>query len=102
MRALAISGSDLYLGGDFTNAGGIAGADKVARWNGSSWSSLGSSIDVAGMAVYSVLVDQGTVVIAGYMNNAEGWRRPTASPPTTGPTGSTSVRARVGRTDRSP
>jgi hypothetical protein len=41
--ALAISGSDVYIGGRFTNAGGHAKADYVARWNGSAWSSLGSN-----------------------------------------------------------
>jgi len=40
VAALAVSGSDLYVGGNFTQAGGIA-ANHVAKWNGTSWSSLG-------------------------------------------------------------
>ncbi|MBI1853433.1 MAG: hypothetical protein HYR85_24100 [Planctomycetes bacterium] len=36
-------GPALYAGGYFTGAGGV-GADHVARWNRSSWSSLGSGI----------------------------------------------------------
>jgi len=40
VAALAVIGSDLYVGGDFTVAGGVP-ANHVARWNGSSWSSLG-------------------------------------------------------------
>ena len=41
--ALAVSGTDLYVGGDFINAAGIATADYVAKWNGSAWSALGSN-----------------------------------------------------------
>lgn len=33
---------NLYIGGDFTNAGGIAAADYIAKWNGASWSALGT------------------------------------------------------------
>ncbi len=35
----------LYVGGDFTNAGGVAAADRIAAWNGSAWSALGPGID---------------------------------------------------------
>ena len=41
--ALAVSGSTLYAGGDFTTAGGSA-ANYIAQWNGSSWSALGSGM----------------------------------------------------------
>ncbi|HEX6886091.1 MAG TPA: HYR domain-containing protein [Planctomycetota bacterium] len=37
------SGPALFVGGDFTTAGGIA-ASGVARWNGASWSALGAGI----------------------------------------------------------
>ena len=42
--ALAASGVDLYVGGAFTNAGGVA-ANNIAKWNGASWSALGSGVD---------------------------------------------------------
>jgi hypothetical protein len=35
---------NLYAGGNFTSAGGIA-VSNIAKWNGSSWDSLGSGID---------------------------------------------------------
>ena len=44
--ALAASGSSLYAGGTFTNAGGAA-ATNIAKWNGSSWSALGSGMNGA-------------------------------------------------------
>ena len=45
VSALAVSGSTLYAGGDFTTAGGSA-ANYIAQWDGSSWSALGSGIQV--------------------------------------------------------
>jgi hypothetical protein len=42
--ALAVSGNDLYAGGNFATAGD-ASATLIAKWNGSSWSALGSGID---------------------------------------------------------
>ena len=41
--ALAVSGSDLYVAGAFTTAGG-SNANHVAKWNGSAWLALGSGL----------------------------------------------------------
>jgi hypothetical protein len=47
VRALSVfddgGGPALYAGGQFSDAGGLA-ASNIARWNGSSWSALGSGI----------------------------------------------------------
>jgi hypothetical protein len=50
--ALAVSGSDLYAGGRFTTAGGSP-ANSIAKWNGITWSPLGSGMDgsVSALAV---------------------------------------------------
>src|SRR3954452_24551654 len=41
--ALTVTPGALYVGGEFTDAGGIQDADRIATWNGSSWSAVGSS-----------------------------------------------------------
>ncbi len=38
------SGPALYVGGDFTTAGGVA-AEGIARWDGSSWTALANGIE---------------------------------------------------------
>ncbi len=38
------SGLALYAGGNFTLAGGVA-ADRIARWDGTHWTALGSGLD---------------------------------------------------------
>ena len=41
VRSLASDGVNVFVGADSTDIAGIAQADHVARWNGSSWSALG-------------------------------------------------------------
>ncbi len=43
VRALAVSGTNLYVGGSFTNVGSVA-ANNIAVWNGSSWSTLAGGV----------------------------------------------------------
>jgi hypothetical protein len=49
VRCLAVlndgSGPALYVGGEFGGAGGVSGTRGIARWNGSTWSSVGGGID---------------------------------------------------------
>src|SRR5438046_1901031 len=68
VRALAVSGSDIYAGGTFTTAGGSA-ANYIAKWDGSSWSALSS-----GMNLYvSALAVSGTdLYVGGGFNTAGG------------------------------
>lgn len=35
----------IYVGGDFENFGGIANADRIAYWDGSSWNALGTGMN---------------------------------------------------------
>ena len=66
--ALASTPGALYVGGEFTDAGGVANADRIAKWNGSAWSAVGpitngrvSAIAVSGGKVYA----GGSFTIAG-------------------------------------
>ncbi len=45
-HTLVTSGNDLYVGGSFTTAGGTP-ANNIAKWDGSSWSTLGSGVNGA-------------------------------------------------------
>jgi len=58
--ALAISGTDVYAGGNFTHMDLVA-ANYIVKWNGTSWSALGSGMndDVHALAV------SGTDIYAG-------------------------------------
>lgn len=53
---------NIYVGGSFTNAGGVSGASNIARYNGSSWSALGSGVSGA---VADLDYDQGYVNVIG-------------------------------------
>src|SRR5205823_2177762 len=74
VRALAVSGSDLYVGGYFTTAGGNA-ANNVAKWNGSGWTALGSELRGAfgaGTYVRALAVSGSNVYVGGYFTTAGG------------------------------
>ncbi|MBI4785637.1 MAG: hypothetical protein HY782_01130, partial [Chloroflexi bacterium] len=66
--AIAVNGSDVYVGGIFTSAGGIP-ASSIAVWNGSSWSALGAGVDGA---VYAIAVSGNDVFVGGYFTTAGG------------------------------
>jgi hypothetical protein len=68
--AIAISGNNVYVGGYFTNAGGIANADGIAKWDGTAWSALGSGISTG--AVYTITVNGTDVYAGGYFSDAGG------------------------------
>lgn len=40
VSAFAVSGNDLYVAGHFVSAGGVNGANCIAKWDGSMWSAL--------------------------------------------------------------
>jgi hypothetical protein len=65
--ALAVAGNgDVYAGGGFTRAGGAA-ASRVAKWNGTAWSPLGTGTGggVYSGAVYALAVAGNGDVYAG-------------------------------------
>jgi WD40 repeat protein len=64
VRAL-VEGPDgsIYASGAFTNAGGVAAADYIAKWSGSAWSALGTGANADG--VYSLAFDGSGNLYAG-------------------------------------
>ena len=71
--AIEVSGSNIYVGGDFTNInnkGAILGAaDYIARWDGSNWSALGHGAGAATSAlnntVFAIAVSGSNIYAGG-------------------------------------
>jgi hypothetical protein len=70
VSALAVSGSDLYVGGNFTSTGGNA-ANHIAKWNGTAWTALGSGIDLYGR-VSALAVSGNDLYVGGSFATAGG------------------------------
>jgi hypothetical protein len=71
--ALAVTPGAVYVGGEFTDAGGIANADRIATWNGSSWSAVSSSASqISNGRVSAIAVSGGKVYAGGNFQNAGG------------------------------
>jgi len=69
-NALAVSGTDLYVGGKFTDAGGIGNADGIAKWNGSAWSAVSPSTAQIDSEAFAIAVAGGKVYAGGVFTNA--------------------------------
>jgi hypothetical protein len=65
---LALNGSDLYVGGTFTNAGGVT-VSNVAKWNGTAWSALGTGMNGG---VWAIASDGANVYAGGNFTVAGG------------------------------
>ena len=63
---LAFVGNTLYAAGNFTNVNGVA-ANGLARWDGTTWSSVGFS----GLA-YALAVEGNNLYVGGIYTNAGG------------------------------
>jgi hypothetical protein len=61
-NALAVSGTNLYAGGFFNNAGGVA-VGRIAQWNGATWSVLGSATN--NIFVNALAVSGSDLYVAG-------------------------------------
>lgn len=66
---IAASGSDVYAVGWFTSAGGGAGTGHFARWNGSTWNSVGGGV---GCCAYAVEVSGSNIYVGGTFADAGG------------------------------
>jgi Leucine-rich repeat (LRR) protein len=62
------SGTDIYVGGWFLNAGGVP-AKHIAKWNGTTWSALGNGVDTN---VRAIAVLGNDVYVGGIFTSASG------------------------------
>jgi hypothetical protein len=67
VSAVVVSGTNVYVGGAFTAAGGVS-ASNVAKWNGTSWSALGTGAN----GFVSTLLVAGTYLYVGGRFSAAG------------------------------
>jgi len=56
--------------GRIIHYGGGTGANRIAAWNGISWSALGAGMD---QDVYALTVYNGNLIAGGFFNTAGGW-----------------------------
>jgi hypothetical protein len=68
VRALAVMGADVYVGGEFTTAGG-APASRIARYTNGTWTTLGSGTN---LTVYALAVNGSDVYAGGDFSTAGG------------------------------
>jgi hypothetical protein len=68
VNAIAFDGSYMYIGGIFTAVNGVA-ANNIARFDGSSWSALGTGVNGT---VGTILVANGQVYVGGNFTTAGG------------------------------
>ncbi|MEI7979611.1 MAG: T9SS type A sorting domain-containing protein [Bacteroidota bacterium] len=72
VKSMAVYNGELYVGGDFTTAGGVS-ANYIAKWNGTTWSAVGSGTNnwVSSMAVYNGVLYVGGNFSAGGVNTSD-------------------------------
>jgi hypothetical protein len=67
--SIVANGADIYIGGDFTDAGGNANADNIAKWDGTTWSSMSVGLT---SNIFTVFVNGSDVYVGGTFLNAGG------------------------------
>jgi len=71
VRTVAVAANgDFVVGGLFTDAGGNADADRIARWDGSAWQSLGTGLSAQVNSI--VIASNGDVIAGGQFTDAGG------------------------------
>jgi hypothetical protein len=68
IQAVVRKGANIYVAGLFTSIEGVS-ANRIARWNGTSWSAMGTGMNDD---VYALAVDGGNVYAGGAFTTAGG------------------------------
>lgn len=68
--SLVLPNGDLVVGGVFTNMCGVAGTSRIARWNGTEWSALGSGL--SGTVDALARMPNGDIIAGGFFTAALG------------------------------
>ncbi|MBK8618353.1 MAG: hypothetical protein IPN96_14800 [Anaerolineales bacterium] len=63
---------EVYIGGFFTDADGLAAADRIAKWDGSNWSALGNSAITNGLVQEILVINSDNVYISGTFYDING------------------------------
>jgi hypothetical protein len=69
--SIALNGPDVYVGGDFRNAGSSI-VNNIAMWNGASWNGLQGGVGGTNRLVTSVVVAGGNIYAGGHFSTAGG------------------------------
>lgn len=72
VKALAVYDGDLIAGGHFDTIAGVR-ANRIARWNGATWSPLGGGVEGTSQpSVRALTVHEGELIAAGLFDTAGG------------------------------
>ena len=71
VRALTTFNGALYAGGEFTKVGNAIGFNRIAKWNGSAWSKLGTGVD-GNSIVFALTSFNGGLIVGGQFAMAGG------------------------------
>ena len=69
--ALRVYGGQLFVGGQFTSAGGVP-ASNIARWTGSAWGAVGSGVTGVNSYVFTLGEFGGALIAGGRFDTAGG------------------------------
>jgi hypothetical protein len=64
VQAIALEGTNVYVGGQFSTAGALT-ANQIARWNGSQWLALGGGLGGGNAPAVQAIAVNGEEVYAG-------------------------------------
>ncbi len=70
-RVIQIYNNDIYVGGDFTNAGSTGDADHLLRWDGSTWQAVGDG-GALNNKVFALAMSGTNLIVGGLYTNAAG------------------------------